>query len=159
MAMVAQAFTARRAWPDGLVVPVDREAVTRRHLERVARRGGGLTETQLRAQRALPPAGELPSAKTANLLLVGRSAQLGCPAALLLRMADGTERCMVPGGMIEAGMFEAIAYPAPNPPAKIDGAGLGTYTKLPVICGEMTIFLKSGRDDMDLVAEALRATE
>lgn len=63
------------------------------------------------------------------------------------------------GGMIEAGMFEAIAYPAPNPPAKIDGAGLRTYTKLPVICGEMTIFLKSGRDDMDLVAEALRATE
>ena len=108
-AMIARATAARRAWPDGLVVPVDREAVTRRHLDRVARRGEGLTETQLRAQRALPPAGGLPSAKTANLLLVGRSAQLGCPAALLLRMADGTERCMVPGGVIEAGESPQLA--------------------------------------------------
>jgi hypothetical protein len=63
------------------------------------------------------------------------------------------------GGMIEAGAFEAIAFPAPTPPEKIDGAGLGNYTRLGVTCGDMTVFIKSGRDDMNLVADALRAVE
>lgn len=60
------------------------------------------------------------------------------------------------GGMIDAGAFEAVIYPAIKVPDTIDGSDLLLYQPLPEPCANMTIFLRTTRIDIDDIRRALK---